>query len=296
MQTCRDMFTTLNIGPGELLPCCSALCNFSLDHNAGQFNKTLYLRYLEMMKKRFQQGPSPCDPRCDKLINVPDGRLSPFPTQLAFKRVLINHHRNYCNCRCTYCPFWNVTPKPRLFSVAGLLHSLFAQQVIADGCIFAWGGGESTLLPEFEETVLHLADLGYSQFIHTNAIRYSEAISEVLRRGQAVVNVSLDCGDAASYRKIKGVDAWDKVIANLERYRDALVDPTALELKYIFNKDTAVSQDIIHFFDLCRRLRIGKVLYAFDVNEMSLDPLFPYLELFILQAQRAGIPFDLFVG
>ena len=186
--------------------------------------------------------------------------------------MLINHHRHYCNCRCTYCPFWNVKPKPPLFSIADILQSLMAQEVIADACTFAWGGGESTLLPEFDEQVILLAGRGYRQFIHTNAVRFSPAIAEVLRRGQAVVNVSLDIGDAAGYARIKGIDAWDQVIENLGRYRQQLVRPDALEIKYIINRDSAHPHAIQRFFDTCRRLDIKRVLYAFDITDRPWEP------------------------
>lgn len=296
MLTCRDMFTTLNIDPGELLPCCSGLCKFSLDHDDGRFSKTIYLRYLEMMQKRFREGQPTCDLSCRKLIEVPDDSLVPFPDQLSFRQVLINHHRNYCNCRCTYCPFWNVHPKPRLFSVAPLLQSLLEQQVIADDCTFAWGGGESTLLPEFDEQVIMLADRGYRHFIHTNAVRYSPAIAEVLRRGQAVVNISLDSGDAESYARIKGIDAWDRVVDTLGRYRNVLARPESLEIKYIINRDSAHPQLILKFFDLCRRLDIHKVLYAFDIHDKPWERYFPLAELFIRQAEEAGMAHGFFFG
>lgn len=296
MRTCQDMFTTLNIEPDSLLPCCSSMCSFALDHDAGSFDAAAYLRYLRLMQKRFRLNRPTCDARCAKLIEVPDDSLDPFPDHLSFKRVLINHHRNYCNCRCTYCPFWNVSPKPPLFSIAGLLQSLIAQQAVDKACTFAWGGGESTLLPEFDEQVLMIADRGYRQFIHTNAVRFSPAIAEVLRRGQAVVNVSLDSGDAQSYAHIKGVDAWDRVIETLGRYRQQLAWPEKLEVKYIINRDSADPRVILKFFDLCRRLDIRKVLYAFDIDDRPWERYFPLAELFIRQAEEAGMTHGFFFG
>lgn len=296
MRTCRTLFTTLNIDPGELLPCCSGMCSFALDHDTGLFSKATYLRYLKLMQKRFRQGLPTCNPRCDSLIEVPDDSLDPFPDQLSFRQVLINHHRNYCNCRCTYCPFWDVTPKPRLFSIAGLLHSLIEQQVVADDCTFAWGGGESTLLPEFDAQVIMLADRNYHQFIHTNAVRFSPAIAEVLGRGRAVVNISLDSGDAESYHLIKGIDAWDRVVNNIARYREALSQPEALELKYIINRDTAHPHTILKFFALCRELDIRKVLYAFDITDRPWERYFPLAEFFMRQAEEAGMTYGFFHG
>lgn len=289
MLTCRDMFTTLNIDSGELRPCCSGLCKFSLDHDNERFSKTIYLRYLEMMQKRFREGHPTCDPSCGKLVEVPDDSLTPFPDQLSFRRVLINHHRNYCNCRCTYCPFWDVTPKPRLSSVALLLRNLFEQRVIADDCTFAWGGGESTLLKEFDEQVIMLSDRGYRQFIHTNAIRFSPAIAEVLRRGQAVVNVSLDSGDAQSYAGIKGINAWERVLENLARYRACLAQPEALEIKYLLNRDTAVPRRIRDFFAVCRLLDIKKVLYSFDINDLPWERYIPFAQLIMQEAKESGM-------
>lgn len=296
MLTCRDMFTTLNIEPDTLLPCCSGMCAFALDHDNGEFNQADYLRYLRIMQKRFSLGRPTCDPQCGRLIQVPDDSLTPFPDGLSFRQVLINHHRNYCNCRCTYCPFWNVSPKPPLISVAGLLHSLIEQRVVADNCTFAWGGGESTILPEFEASLTMLADRGYRQFVHTNAVRFSPALADVLRRGQAVVNVSLDSGDAESYARIKGIDAWDKVIDTLGRYRAALANPADLEIKYIINKDSAAPRLILKFFDVCRKLDIKKVLYAFDITDRPWERYFPLAELFVRQAEEAGMEHAFFFG
>ena len=296
MLTCRDMFSTLNIEPEALLPCCTAQCGFRLDYHGGPFPVAGYLRYLQLMQRRFRQQRPTCSPTCNRLAQVPDDSLTPFPTRLSFSQVLINHHRHYCNCRCTYCPFWNVKPKPPLFSIADILQSLMAQEVIADACTFAWGGGESTLLPEFDEQVILLAGRGYRQFIHTNAVRFSPAIAEVLRRGQAVVNVSLDSGDAAGYARIKGIDAWDQVIENLGRYRQQLVRPDALEIKYIINRDSAHPHAIQRFFDTCRRLDIKRVLYAFDITDRPWEPYYPLAEFFVRQAEDAGMEHDFFFG
>lgn len=296
MLTCRDMFTSLNIDPEALLPCCNARCGFSLDHRGSRFSAATYLRYLAMMQKRFSRGLPTCDSTCRRLQDVPEQSLQPFPDRLAFKRILINHHRNYCNCRCTYCSFWHDSPKPPLISIAAMLRSLLDEQVVDDACTFAWGGGESTILPEFEEMATMLADKGYRQFVHTNALRFSPALADVLRRGQAVVNVSLDSGDAESFARIKGIDAWDRVLENLARYRESLVQPEALEIKYIINKDSAAPRLILKFFDVCRKLRIKKVLYAFDITDSPWERYFPLAELFVRQAEEAGMEHGFFCG
>lgn len=296
MLTCLDMFTTLNIDLDALLPCCSGMCRFSLDNKDNQFSTSNYLRYLAMMQQRFSHGRPTCENTCDKLKDVPEEHLRPFPDRLAFKRVLINHHRNYCNCRCTYCPFWNVTPKPPLISIAAMLRSLIDEQAVDDNCTFAWGGGESTILPEFEEMVTLLADRGYRQYVHTNAIRFSPAVAEVLQRGLAVVNVSLDSGDAASYASIKGVDAWNRVIANLARYRKSLSHPEALEIKYIFNAETADPRRMMDFFTVCQRLDIKKVLYSFDINDRPWQRYAAFAELFVHKAQGMGMTCGPFRG
>ncbi len=259
MRFCSDMFRAINFDPQSILLCCTPCpATPRLDFHGGPFPVAAYLSYLRLLLEALNREPSCCR-GCFKLQEEAEPpHLS--PTMRPFRSVLINHHRNYCNCRCAYCPFWAQKPKPPLYSIREPLESLITLKLLDQNSLVSWGGGESTILKEFEVMCLRLQSLGVRQYVHTNALRWSPAISAMVASGLGTINVSLDSGDAPSYAAVKGVDGWKRTVEHLARYREACRNPEDLELKYIINAATNAPDLIIKFFALCRSLDIQHVV------------------------------------
>ena len=81
------------------------------------------------------------------------------------------------------------------------------------------GIGEPLLNRDLVRMVAHLKARGAAVLFNSNAITLSARLGEALiGAGLDEVRVSLDASTRETYARIRGVDAFDKVIANLERF------------------------------------------------------------------------------
>ena len=80
------------------------------------------------------------------------------------------------------------------------------------------GIGEPLLNRDLPRMIRHLKDRGASVAFNSNAITLSPAIARaLLEAGLDELRVSLDASTRDTYARIRGVDAFDRVAANLER-------------------------------------------------------------------------------
>jgi MoaA/NifB/PqqE/SkfB family radical SAM enzyme len=129
------------------------------------------------------------------------------------------------------------------------------------------GHGEICLHPEFEEIVNEISN--YKVVIYTNAGIYSEKIAELMQRNKCSLSVSIDSGTPETFRKIKGVNVYEKVKNNLVRY-GKLTDKNVL--KYIFlsgiNDNTT---DIEGFIDLCVQTNSKSCAISCDYSRSDMN-------------------------
>lgn len=110
---------------------------------------------------------------------------------------------------------------------------------------------------------------GYWQNIHTNALRFSPSIAFLLHERRGEINISLDSGSAAIYKKVKGVDGFAQVCKSIDRYINESATPAAITLKYIIFDSNNSIPEITSFFDLCTRFGITKVEFSLDFRELN---------------------------
>lgn len=133
-----------------------------------------------------------------------------------------------CNCKCSYC-FEAQHPeefqfKTKPYSVLPILKEMLQKNILRRGGSIHFGGGEPTLLPEFEDIIRLLLDYKfYDLRVHTSGIKYSPILERGIREGRLRVVVSVDAGSAETYQKIKQVPQYDTVRENAKRYADAQV-------------------------------------------------------------------------
>ncbi len=138
-----------------------------------------------------------------------------------FDEVLIGHW-THCNCRCTYCyteadkTFFN---SRQSYNVLPIIKDMIAKKALSKNAIITFGGGEPTILQEFEELVHLLLDYKVKNIrIHSSGIKYSPAIAKGLKQGKITLITSLDSGSKEVYEKIKQVPCYDRVWENLKKY------------------------------------------------------------------------------
>lgn len=267
MKFCPKLVSEINFEPDAVLPCCN-IHRKTVPHfpyGGGAVDLEAYGRHVADNAVLLRQGKVCAG--CEELLDVADGPDPAFSGPL--KAVSINHYRFVCNCRCVYCTCWKGLRPPE-YSIMPALRSLTASGVTAPrDTVFVWGGGEPSILREFEEACAYLCAQGYIQRVHTNAIRYSPSLEMLLKEGRGQVNSSIDAGSAAVFRKIKGVDRWNNVLETLRRYREAAVIPPQLSVKFIIFEANNAMAEIAKFFAVCEDVGINHVIWSFDFREVN---------------------------
>ena len=143
-----------------------------------------------------------------------------------------------CNSSCIYCyaennkrVFANMVP----YNVLPVIEDLVARGYFRASGEIAFGGGEPTIYPEFDELVNLFTKNGVTNMrVHSSGIKFSPAIENSIRQGALNVVVSIDSACAETYKRIKRVDCYDKVVENLTKYAAANQDGYGLmTTKYI---------------------------------------------------------------
>jgi MoaA/NifB/PqqE/SkfB family radical SAM enzyme len=83
------------------------------------------------------------------------------------------------------------------------------------------GIGEPLLNRDLPRMIAHLKARGATVLFNTNAITLSARVGQALiDAGLDELRVSLDASTARTYARIRGVDAFDRVVVNLERFAE----------------------------------------------------------------------------
>ncbi len=143
-----------------------------------------------------------------------------------------------CNSRCTYCYevqnrhiFEKITP----YNSVPVVKEMLEKGILKPGGEVSFGGGEPTIAPEFEDLINLLTEYGFSNMrIHSSGIKFSPAIENAIKKGLMNVVISVDSGCEKTYKKVKRVNAYKKVLDNMKKYADACTDGYGLMTsKYI---------------------------------------------------------------
>jgi pyruvate-formate lyase-activating enzyme len=226
-------------------------------------------RRAELIRKNQIGCESPCK-GCPNLVRKrwpkPSGRID---------WIGITHF-NGCNNACDYCWLqWgeNGRGKPnhpsRSYAVADLIEEMAANGLIADSAVVDFGGGgEPTLMPEFDRLLVHFARSGSEQWVHTNGVRLPEPVRGGgidLRKVRIVCSV--DAGTPQTYHLVKARDHFRQVWENLAVYRDHGATVIA---KYIMQENNGSEKDIEGFVRRARSERIP--LLQWDIDLRFPDP------------------------
>ena len=135
--------------------------------------------------------------------------------------LYISHWTN-CNSKCIYCYATN-NPKDfkvdKLYNVLPYVKDMFEKGILRPGGIISFGGGEPTLLDEFEDLVTYFLDNYFWGIrVHTSGIKYSPALARAINEIRGYVVVSVDSGSKETFEKIKQVPCYDKVRETIRKY------------------------------------------------------------------------------
>jgi len=150
---------------------------------------------------------------------------------------IIFDHFTKCNCACKYC--YTEEDKKRYnklktYNIYPIIKDMFDKKIIRLGGAIGFGGGEPTILPEFDKLIkLFLKNGFHNMRVPSSGIKYSRIIAEGISTGQLSVVVSIDSSSRETYKNIKQIDAFNKVCKNLKKYSKAQKNSYNVISKYI---------------------------------------------------------------
>lgn len=163
-----------------------------------------------------------------------------------FDHISIEHHAR-CNMRCSYCSDMFYGGKVAHYDIYQALDELVKKDKIRDDCQVAWGGGEPTMTPNFNKLINYVNSQvkPKTQRFFSNAINYSDEIAELIKNNIASLTTSVDAGSIKTFKKVRGVNQYLKVLKNLKKYYD--LSPKNTVIKYIFTEDNSSIEEIESF-------------------------------------------------
>lgn len=150
---------------------------------------------------------------------------------------VIFDHWTHCNCKCTYC--YTQDDKKlyndlKTYNVLPIVREMLEKNILKPGGAIGFGGGEPTMLEEFDELINLLLDKGFSNIrVPSSGLKYSPTIEKGIRSKQLTIVVSIDSGSKEVYQKIKQIDGYDVVTENLKKYAQAQTESGHVITKYI---------------------------------------------------------------
>jgi poly(ribitol-phosphate) beta-N-acetylglucosaminyltransferase len=209
----------------------------------------------------------------------------------SLKTLKINHlsieSNSICNMKCTYCSDTYHGGMKAKYSLRKLLEYFLENDAFAEDIDIVWGGGEPTLMDDFEDIFqLFTHKLKpKSNKLFTNAIIYSPLVEEYLRNGQLTITISTDAGTKETFKKVRGVDAFEKVFGNIRKYYDAAGG--GVIIKYIFTDDNFDFEEIDNYLKQINKHELNKCDFQLSSdfkaqelnNEQALSIIHIYKEL-----------------
>jgi pyruvate-formate lyase-activating enzyme len=208
--------------------------------------EALEARRREIIRENQQGGHAAC-------VDCPLLVLQHWPQRTyRYDWIGITHYAG-CNLGCSYCWLQWADYSPRrtrqpvqTYRVAPFIERLIDERLLDPSAEIDWGGGgEPTLMPEFDACFARLHDYGTTQWLHTNAVSVPAALATIGEIGRRVrVVCSVDAGTAGTYRALKVSDRFERVWRNLARYQDLGAEVT---VKYIMLPENCGDADISGF-------------------------------------------------
>jgi pyruvate-formate lyase-activating enzyme len=177
----------------------------------------------------------------------------------------------HCNLECYYCD--NHSPPEKedgtavraAYDVLPIITDLYESGLASSGTSFEWGGGEPTLVSEFEPLLRSLMKRGAPIHINTNATILSPAILEGLAAGRIKnVTCSVDAGTPETYAAIKKRNSFATVWRNLAEYAKA--NSRAVTVKFILLEENMSREEVAAFIGQCRAGEITRIRISRDTQ------------------------------
>ena len=181
-----------------------------------------------------------------------------------FSYVIFNE-LGRCNAKCSYCNYQerlgrNVNSDIDFIQFFDLVKSYGFDK---ENGIVELANGEITIHPQKQKIYNYLDD--YIVMFLTNGLVFDEEIHKKMMNGRGIIFLSIDSGTTETYKRIKGVNGYERVVENLKKYNHCRKG--TLNLKYILlpGLNDNVS-DLNGFIELCSDLTVSSAFIACNLT------------------------------
>jgi wyosine [tRNA(Phe)-imidazoG37] synthetase (radical SAM superfamily) len=194
--------------------------------------------------------------------------------------ININMYPAPCQSKCIYCGVhdseWGVFNKQlhaeNYENMFNAIQWVRDNGMIAADALWQAASGEVTIHP-YKDRIFDLMEDKNSKFL-TNCFVFDERLAKILgTNSRAFINLSIDAGTAETWRKVKGVDNFNKVIDNLIKYSSSSICPEQITLKYIILMGINDNlEDYLGVIEIMKKLKIKKLIISRD-NRFRIEKL-----------------------
>lgn len=174
--------------------------------------------------------------------------------------------QGWCNYRCEYCS----AHQPRRenydgsFTLEAYLLELEKRNALQDIFSVLFAVGEPTLNEKRFGLYEHCRERQYFLDVFSNCSVFDEALFQLAHEAPVIIRKSFDAGTPETYASIKGVNCYQNMLKNVQRYLEAPF--LSLNPKYLFMPGVNDNEvDIKNFTEMCDSLRVDFVTPVFSL-------------------------------
>jgi molybdenum cofactor biosynthesis enzyme MoaA len=186
--------------------------------------------------------------------------------------IVLNIYPAPCQARCIYCFCTKNTAhnnyelckdSQSTYFAMRIINLLNQNQYVNNKTIFQVSSGEITIHPH-KGLILETLQEFKCRFL-TNGFVFSEDIARILPKNLSEISISLDSGTRDTFRKVKGLDMFDKVVENIKKYSTY----GAITAKYIVLPELNISDDDFNgFVNFCKDTNVKSVEISSDHSRL----------------------------
>lgn len=276
---CEKLEKTLHFMPDKVKFCCS--CAEGAGINNIDFSKfdekdiiNAKRRYIEYLKKgRLPKECKGCIEYKEKSIIEQLKSKFEKPVEKKISHIIIDHFKQ-CDCNCTYCSQTRFYPdRNQKYELLPIIQKMYEDKMIdLKNLKVEFQGGNISLLKEFDALMREFYAHDCDDFvILMNAIQYIPILEQIGCNSKSHICISLDAGTRGTFKKLKNIDAFDKVIENIKTLRKN--SKAQISLKYIIIKDVNDNKEELEkFLNIVKEIgNVNPAYLEIDYNDTLLS-------------------------